>query len=107
MSKKYRYEHQLQEAVSKAVKEKYKSDVWFYHPREHEGGRKGIIDCIMCFYGIFVVAELKRDLSVDGPTGMQKYNMMCIRRAGGETFEADTVEDFMKALENIRIRRKL
>lgn len=105
MSGKFRYETKLQERVAQEVKKKYKTDVWFYHPREGKGGRKGILDCFMCFKGLFIVGELKCDLEINPPTPLQKYNMMCIRRAGGETFEADTVDDFMNALEIIAIRK--
>lgn len=104
---KFRYETQLQERVAQEVKKIYKTDVWFYHPRESKGGRKGILDCFICFFGFFVVGELKRDLKAEAPTPMQKYNMMCIRRAGGETFEVDTVEDFMAHLARIKLERKI
>jgi len=99
---KFRYETQLQERVAKEVKNKYKTDVWFYHPRETK--QKGILDCFICLRGLFIVGELKRDLRENSATPLQKYNMMCIRRAGGETFEADTIEGFMIELERIAIK---
>lgn len=102
---KFRYETQLQERVALEVRKKYRVNIFFYHPREGKGGRKGILDCFMCFKGIFVVGELKADLTTNPPTPLQRYNMMCIRRAGGETFEADTVDDFMNHLERIKIKR--
>lgn len=102
LNSKYRKETKLQSRVGEEVQKRYGLDVWYYHPRESQGGRVGILDCILCFYGYFVVIELKRDLKADGPTPMQKHNMKRIVRAGGFSFEADTLVDVMDFLDHLK-----
>ena len=101
MLKKYRYEKQLQRKAGLEIKKVYGAHVWYYHPREGRGGRKAVPDIILCFYGLFVVIELKRDLSVRGPTKLQNYNIKLIKRAGGWAFSADTIENVMYGLDQI------
>lgn len=101
MIKKYRREKNLQEAVKKAIKLRYGTNVWYYHPREAAGGRKAIMDNILCCWGIFVAIEVKRDLENKGLTRLQKHNMDLVKRAGGFTIEADTVDQVMRGLKYI------
>ena len=102
LSKKFRYESQLQEKAGLEIKKRYRFDVWYYHPREGKGGRKAVLDIILCFYGIFVVIELKRDLSDRGPTKLQNHNIKLIKRSGGHAFSCDTVAQVIYQLDIIK-----
>lgn len=101
-AKKFNKETKLQAKVTGELKRRYGGWVWAYHPRESAGGRKGVLDLILCFYGLFVVIELKRNLDDDGPNPLQAHNIRLIRRAGGYGFAADTIEDVLSGLEKIR-----
>lgn len=101
--KKYRYEKDLQHKVGIEIKKRYGFNVWYYHPREGRGGRKAVLDVILCFYGLFVSIELKRDLEERGPTTLQNHNIKLIRRAHGYAFAADTVDGVIFGLEKIYI----
>lgn len=98
----FKRETQLQEAVKSAIEKEFGSNVWFYHPREGKCGRKGILDCILCFYGCFIAVELKRDLNESDGTGLQKYNINLIIKAGGFGIVCDNVENVILKLKTIK-----
>jgi len=93
-------ESTLQKKVKKAIKERYGYNAWYYHPQDRV--RRGVIDNILCFYGIFVAWELKNNLITNPLTPLQQYNIATIQRAGGLSFSADSVEGVIKALDYIK-----
>ncbi len=98
--KKYRREVSLNDKVGLKIRQAFGSDVWYYKASDRV--RKGVIDIILCFRGMFVGIELKKDLTIDGPTPLQTHNIAKIKQAGGFAFSADTVEDVLRILNYIK-----
>jgi len=72
-------------------------EIWFKHDRRSKRERKGIPDLLVCFHGAFVASELK---SKDGKVEPdQKIEMAKIRRSGGKTFVARSLEEFIRKLK--------
>ena len=72
------------------------SMVWWKHDRNSKGERPGIPDLIMCYCGNFVACELKSKNGKVEPC--QRDEMAVIRKTGGRTFVARSLEEFMRKL---------
>lgn len=73
-------------------------EIWWFHDNDSRKNRDGIPDLIICYGGRFVVCELK---SADGKVKpSQKREMARIRRSGGRTFIARSLEEFIGKLVN-------
>lgn len=96
----YKKEKDLQAAVKKAIIENYGSDVWYFHPRTST--EKGLPDIVLCFYGIFVAIELKKDISIYGLTKLQEYTLNRIVASKGFSIVADSVPKVIYCLEKIK-----
>ena len=96
----YQKEKNLQAAVKKAIMFKYGERVYYMHPRSKV--QKDLLDIYLCFFGLFIVIELKRNLNVKGPTKIQKYHLQKITKAGGLSLCTDSVEKVMDYLEKIK-----
>lgn len=72
--------------------------IWWKHDKDSRRERIGIPDLIICYKGEFVAVELK----VKGAK-LKKEQMMelaRIRKAGGRTFVARSLEEFVYKLTN-------
>ena len=96
----FRREKDLQARVRDKIKLMYGRSVWYYHPRTRV--QQGVPDIILCFYGRFVMIELKKDLSKTNPSKLQQHNLDLAVMAGGEAFAAHDVEGVINELELIR-----
>lgn len=61
--------------------------------------RSGIPDWIICFYGIFVVIELK--VPGNEPTSIQALTLTEIRKAGGRTAVCHSAQEVMQFLDEV------
>lgn len=70
--------------------------IYFHHDRDRRGDKAGVPDLLICYRGQFVGVELKsRRGKIEDE---QAANMAMIRKSGGRTFIARSLEEFMEKL---------
>lgn len=77
-------------------------DVFVLRVNANGLGNKGVSDCILCYKGLFIALEFKRDLTGSyGVTEPQKIRGRQIKRAGGQWFAVDNIEQVKEILAQI------
>ncbi len=62
---------------------------------------KGTPDLIVCYRGMFVGFEIKRDESIYSATEAQKIRLRQIKAAGGYGFLVESILDVAKSLDRV------
>lgn len=96
-----RPEDKVKDDFCQRARAKYGKDIVIY--KINDSCTAGLLDCFICFFGRFVVFEVK-----DGKTPLkahehlQNYNIERVRRANGFGSVIRSVSDGLDALEKIR-----
>ena len=84
-----------------SARKKYGPDIVIF--KINDSCTSGLLDCFICFFGRFVVFEIKNGSTAFKPhEPLQNYNIARVRRANGFGSVIRSVKEGMDALENIR-----
>lgn len=90
---KFKTETDLSVAVLKALRNKYKQDIFIYKTHGNMFSLEGIPDLEACFNGKYIAMELKLPSRKNTLSDEQKARIRQIRRAGGVAYRVTTVEE--------------
>lgn len=80
---------------------KYLRDKGAYCVKYHgnQFSQVGVADLLVCYKGRFLAIEIKNETGKTSP--LQDVNIELVRKAGGISFVARSVEDVSKVIDNI------
>lgn len=87
-------ENQLQQRVVRYLKKV--PNLWYAVINDRHTA--GIPDILVCYKGVFHGIELK--VKGNKPTPLQKAQLQCIEKAGGQTVVAYTLKDVQEFIQN-------
>lgn len=80
---------------------KYLKDKGAYCVKYHgnQFSQVGVADLLVCYKGKFLAIEIKNEIGKTSP--LQEQNILMVKKAGGVSFVARSLEDVKRILEDI------
>ena len=89
-------EQDYQRKIIKALEER-----GAYVVKVISASKKGVPDVIVCYLGQFIGVEVKQPHKLHTVTKLQKYNLDKIKKAGGYSCVASSIDDVIGILQEI------